>query len=215
LQGWDMPEANKRKTYIVDKKFQLKQAFSIIRIEFIIATIITILIGLNAAYNNHKLAIITKKNDEVIKNQDNIIMIQDNIIETIMTWAQDSKGRLQKKAIRDVYNLHNKNINTIKDNINTIKNNIATINGIIRYNYILLFALLSIIIVQSLILFFVMIRKSHKISGPIYVISNYMKDIIDGKIPNPRPLRKGDELLDFYELFKEMVETLKKKGDKK
>jgi nitrogen fixation/metabolism regulation signal transduction histidine kinase len=53
------------------------------------------------------------------------------------------------------------------------------------------------------------IKITHRISGPVYVMSNYMKEIINGIIPSPRPLRDKDELKNFYELFVEMVKSLK------
>jgi hypothetical protein len=43
-------------------------------------------------------------------------------------------------------------------------------------------------------------------------MSNYLKEIIAGKLPSPRPLRKGDELKEFYALFVEMVEAVKRRG---
>ena len=53
-----------------------------------------------------------------------------------------------------------------------------------------------------------LIRKTHRVSGPIYVISNFMREIIAGKRPHLRPLREHDELKDFYELFKQMVDAV-------
>jgi signal transduction histidine kinase len=60
-----------------------------------------------------------------------------------------------------------------------------------------------------------LILKTHRISGPIYVMSNYIKEMINGKYPHPRPLRKHDELTDFYALFTQLADTLAKGGTKK
>ena len=45
-------------------------------------------------------------------------------------------------------------------------------------------------------------------------MSNYFREIIDGNIPDPRPLRDKDELKGFYALFKELVYSLKEKEKK-
>jgi len=61
-----------------------------------------------------------------------------------------------------------------------------------------------------------LIRKTHRISGPIYVMSNYMQQIIEGKIPDHvRKLRKKDELQEFYKIFTKMVESIKNRLQEK
>ena len=106
------------------------------------------------------------------------------------------------------------NIQTIKGNIRKIQGNIASNNRIMRYNNILLILLIALLIFQSAFLYFIMIRKTHRISGPIYVMSNYMREIIDGRSPSIRPIRKNDELQDFYHLFSQLVASLRERRGK-
>lgn len=56
------------------------------------------------------------------------------------------------------------------------------------------------------------IWMSHKISGPIYIISRYLNEIAEGRLSQVRPLRKGDELRDFFESFQTMVSSLSSQG---
>ncbi|HOJ29482.1 MAG TPA: hypothetical protein PL059_10450 [Spirochaetota bacterium] len=174
-----------RKQYIINKKFQLKTTFSVIAIVFVIVAIIIAAIGVNAAYNNKKLI--------------NIIQIQDNIVEALIAYSQSPHDSDQKLAIQNIANDHVKNINTIKE--------------IIELNNFLLLIIITFVILQGIILYFVLIRKTHKIAGPIYVMSNYFNDIIKGNIPNPRPLRKNDELQDFYALFMKMVDAIRSRQE--
>jgi len=174
-----------RKQYIINKKFQLKTTFSVIAIVFVIVAIIIAAIGVNAAYNNKKLI--------------NIIQIQDNIVEALIAYSQSPHDSDQKLAIQNIANDHVKNINTIKE--------------IIELNNFLLLIIITFVILQGIILYFVLIRKTHKIAGPIYVMSNYFNDIIKGNIPNPRPLRKNDELQDFYALFVKMVDAIRSRQE--
>jgi nitrate/nitrite-specific signal transduction histidine kinase len=204
----------KRKKFIIDRKFQLKQTFSVIRITFLIVAIVVGIMAYNVARNNHRLSNITKNNDEMIGNLDNIMVIQENIVETIMTWAQKPGEKPQKRAIKVVAQKHYNNIESIKGNIKKIQSNIASNNRIIKYNNILLILLVAVLIFQIAFLYFIMIRKTHRISGPIYVISNYIREIIDGRFPSMRPIRKGDELQDFYHLFTQMVESLRERWGK-
>jgi len=76
-----------------------------------------------------------------------------------------------------------------------------------------LFIIIGFVILQGVLLYFILIRKTHKIAGPLYVMSNYFNDIINGITPNPRSLRKQDELQDFYALFVKMVDALHKREE--
>ena len=87
----------------------------------------------------------------------------------------------------------------------------VSMKEIARNNSILLYAVLIYLIVQGIVLSFIMIRRTHRISGPIYLLSVYTRDIIEGRYPQMRPLRRLDEFTDYYDLFAEMVETLKER----
>lgn len=200
-----------RKQYVVDKKFQKKQAVTVVISEFVIVAIVIVVISVGAGLNNKRLSSINVKNEKITSSQNNMVIIQQNIVDTIMTWSQDPSGKPHKQAIKDIAKVNLKNISTIQGNIGTLQTNIKSVKRTIRLNYILIAALIVIIIVQTIALYYIMLRKSHKISGPIYVMSNYMKEIIKGTYPKPRPLRKGDELNDFYDLFTEMVKTIEER----
>jgi methyl-accepting chemotaxis protein len=50
---------------------------------------------------------------------------------------------------------------------------------------------------------------THKIAGPIYKMRRQLRELGEGRIRMPAPLRKGDELGDFFETFREMVQRLR------
>jgi signal transduction histidine kinase len=66
-------------------------------------------------------------------------------------------------------------------------------------------------LVMGLILFYYLIGLTHTISGPIYVMTQHIQDIIDGKEPAVRALRDDDQLKDFYEKFVEMTAKIQDK----
>lgn len=59
----------------------------------------------------------------------------------------------------------------------------------------------------SLIIWGILI--THRIAGPIFIISRYIDSITEGKIPETRPLRKKDELKEFFDKFNRMLSALK------
>lgn len=174
---------DKRTQYVIDRHFQLRTTFTVIGIIIAVAAIIITAIAVNATINNRRL--------------ENVVIIHTNIVDALLTYAQEIPGAGEKLAIADTSRIHQQNIETI--------------NKIIRQNYMLLVAIIAFIVLQGVILFVVLIRKTHRISGPIYVMSNQLRDILNGKTPVMRPLRKGDELQDFYALLKQVVEKIKER----
>lgn len=88
--------------------------------------------------------------------------------------------------------------------------NISELREMVAFNTKLLWTVVILIIAQGVILFFILIFKTHRIAGPVYVMSGYLREIISGKIPaSLRPLRKHDDLKNLYSLFGQMVDILK------
>ncbi len=201
----------KRTQYLIDRKFQLRHTFSIIGLKFIIIALITGIIVFNAVFNNTQLSRNNTQLQTIVNDQSNVVIIQDNIVEALLTYSQAVKDKSQKKAINDVYQNHSKNMKTIQHNIDSIKEIITLNDRVIRFTTVLLIIICVFVLLQGFVLYFMLIRKTHRISGPIYVMSMYIRQIIDGKIPDHiRKLRKNDELQEFYDLFGQMVKSLKK-----
>ncbi len=184
-----------RKKYVLDKKFQLR-----ISIRAIILPLITTLaicaILLYFAGNSNQLI------NENNKNINAIIDTQDSMFDMFMAIPalQDPDNPIVRKcdaAFKENLKITNK----INDNHEQIKKN----------SLIVLYILIIMTLVQTAIIFFQFIFFSHKISGPIHVMTKYLKEIRSGKKPNFRPLRKNDELKEFYDEFRSAVEHLHKK----
>ena len=183
-----MSSKKNRKKYILDKSLQVKTAFSIIGVVSLVAVIILTAIAASVVYNNAKV--------------NNVYEIEDSIFQMMQAanFDNDNIDEGYKHTLDNLTNLHNKNY--------------TTITTISQYNKYLLILLIITILAQGLVLYFMIIRITHRIAGPIHVISNYFKVIIAGEIPKPRPLRDKDELKDFYDLFIALVDTLTKESDK-
>lgn len=50
---------------------------------------------------------------------------------------------------------------------------------------------------------------THKIAGPIFKMKRLLRQVGEGKLVVRERLRKGDELVHFFEVFEQMVETLR------
>ncbi len=75
----------------------------------------------------------------------------------------------------------------------------------------IMFYLIAFVVAIFLSLVIWGILITHRIAGPIFIISRYIDSITDGKIPETRPLRKKDELKEFFEKFNRMLEAIKER----
>ncbi len=75
------------------------------------------------------------------------------------------------------------------------------------------FALLLVGVLVSLVvaLWLAGIVITHRVAGPVYKMKRQIRAVRDGNLSVPSPLRKGDELKDFFDTFNEMVGALRER----
>ena len=52
---------------------------------------------------------------------------------------------------------------------------------------------------------------THRVAGPVYVMSKFVEILALGRFPRMRPLRRNDELKDFFERFQRAIEALRQR----
>jgi hypothetical protein len=191
---------DQRKQKIIDKKFQLHTTYSFMSIFFILIGIIIITVGINY-YNDNK------KIEKIVEEQNSIMNGQTEIIKSMLQIINIRNG--------DNYELKTKIREKSDSNSISMKNNIDLIKNLTQRNNLIFLIIIVFLIATGFILYPVLISKTHKISGPIYLMSAYIREILEGKYPDLRPLRKKDELKEFYELFSRLIVFLKKREDDK
>jgi len=53
------------------------------------------------------------------------------------------------------------------------------------------------------------ILVTHKVAGPIFKMKRHLREVGEGKLEIPWGLRKGDELVEFFEVLREMIQSLR------
>ncbi|HPW52144.1 MAG TPA: hypothetical protein PKV85_07270 [Spirochaetota bacterium] len=167
----------KRKQYIIDKGIQLRTTFTAIGFTFLCVTLFIVLMGVYINETNKRIR--------------NIIITEDQIFQ-VLTTVTDTGSEEQTAMNIEMARQHQTNMETVTKMVNS---NIWIIWGII-----------AAVFLSGIIFFFILILQTHRIAGPIYVMTYYMKEFLDGrKHEHLRPLRKHDQLKDFYQLFKEFM----------
>jgi len=54
---------------------------------------------------------------------------------------------------------------------------------------------------------------THKVAGPIHKMKRQISDVGEGRLKIPAKLRKGDELVEFFETFETMVVNLRQRQE--
>ncbi len=75
-----------------------------------------------------------------------------------------------------------------------------------------MYYLVGFVVVMALVLFIWGIFITHRVAGPIFIISRYLRQLGQGDVPQTRPLRKGDELKEFFDTFSGMLNSLKQRN---
>ena len=78
-----------------------------------------------------------------------------------------------------------------------------------RGDRMLMLTLIAFGFVLSLVLAAYGIVLTHKVAGPLYKITNHLDKIRDGKLGVVYNLRKGDQLVDFFQHFKGAHDALR------
>src|SRR5688572_23680233 len=78
-----------------------------------------------------------------------------------------------------------------------------------RGDQVIMAVLVAFGILLALILSAYSIVITHKVAGPLYKVTMYLDKMRDGKLGQVYNLRKGDELVDFFEHFKNAHDALR------
>jgi len=178
-----------RKKYIVDKKFQIRISLRAMILPLLTLAIISGVV-LFFAIKNNKL--IKRNNGYIYQIIDN----QDSMIDMFL-----STPSLQNSSNPQIAN----GIKNFKKNIGQLKKITQNSKKITKNGKLVFYILIIMTISQAITIFGLFIFLTHKISGPIGVMTRQLRDIREDKHPNFRALRKKDELQDFYN---ELTETL-------
>jgi hypothetical protein len=82
---------------------------------------------------------------------------------------------------------------------------------VMRGDQIFLLYLIVFVVLMGVGLGFWGLIVTHRISGPLYIVARYLSVIGSGRYPDLRPLRKRDELHEFFAAFEEAIAAMRKR----
>jgi hypothetical protein len=85
-------------------------------------------------------------------------------------------------------------------------------NGVMDRRAIWLVVGLGTLMLCAFVFFYaIVIVATHRVAGPILLMTRYMTELSQGRYPVMRALRENDELKDFFSLFRGLVDRLRSK----
>jgi hypothetical protein len=69
----------------------------------------------------------------------------------------------------------------------------------------------AFVVLEIVALGFWGVLVTHRIAGPVFIIGKHLQALRDGRYPDLRPLRAGDEMKSFFEIFHAAVAQMKQR----
>lgn len=188
---------NKR-AILVDKKYQLRMAASLTAAAALALTVFIVIIVIVSRDYSRKL-------DVVVTNQRSLSENQNEIFRSLLALSKHKNFDNIRISPEDIEK-------DISLNMSKLDETISITANISSGNYRLIVILIVFLFAQSIILFYLIIRRSHRTSGPVFILNRYISEIQNGKFPEIRPLRPKDDFTQLFDNFRGMVDYLKKKN---
>ncbi len=198
----------KKRQYIIDKKFQFKKIFLVIGFVSVIIIFLIISVGVVIGLNNRKISVNNSGMTENITSIRKAIDIQQNIILNFSLIPVETGNKRYVGMTQKLANNYNSSIDSLNTAITSNEKMMNSNIDIIKKSSFLIAGIFAISVLGMLILFVLLVKHTHRISGPIFKMSGYINDILNKKFPDMRDLRSKDDFKDFYKLFRDMAERL-------
>lgn len=185
----------KRKRNLINKNFQLGLSFSILSVIIVFTLGIISFITIYSIKNQQSN---TASVNQLIK----VIKSEDNIVKTYVDYSKKMRNK-------DLLLISEKTEKDHKRSIKMIVQHMKKLNSGVKKNFYLLMSVIVLSIVQILILFIYLIKRTNNIAGPIYIINQQLDNILQGKDPGFRELRENDDFKELYEKLKQVYWKMK------
>jgi hypothetical protein len=182
-----------RRKNIIDRKFQLVTTFRIIGITIIAFVLIIAVTGIISTDNNRKIY-------SAISDLKRSMEKDKKTIDVMLASAGLKRDTEIERNLDGIIESH-------LENVALMHTNIYNLERILRQNRILLTIMIITGFAAGVALFLYLIRLTNRISGPLYVLTQHMNDIMNGRKPNLRELRKNDEFQEFYRQFMDFLNS--------
>ena len=213
-----LPASNRHqrhfKNYLLDKHFQLKYSAYLVGIALLFSVCLGLLLWRTSeaviAQSSQTVAqgeqVVTRGREVVDESRKVSEVVKMNIVKDPV--YSDNPALLEAfKADAD------KQDERLRSQQKTLEQQSADLKqrsvDITRQQRTMLLTLTTALTLLVVLIGFAGIIVTHKVAGPIFKMKRQIREVGEGKLKVPAKLRKGDELVDFFEAFETMVLNLR------
>ena len=175
----------KRKIRLLDRRFQLPVILKVLTISVTGCICIILFLVISSLISHFSLF-------GSLDDLNNAIRVQNNIVGSFVEFSKLVENNQLILASKKIQFDHAKSIQIIQKYLEILR------NAALRNLQLLIF-IIVIMIIQGIFIYFILLKTTHRIIGPMKIIDKYIDTLLKGKKPEYRELRKNDELKDLYE----------------
>jgi nitrogen fixation/metabolism regulation signal transduction histidine kinase len=206
------------KNYLLDAHFQLKYASYLVVIALVLSVGLGTLIlsTSNAVIDQSRQAVrqgeevVARGKEVVAESQKVSAVVQMNIVKDPV--YSDSPALLEAfkvDAARQDDRLREQQERLVRQAA-ALKAQSAQLE---RQRRVALYTLCGALTLLVILVGIVGIVVTHRVAGPIFKMKSNLKAVAKGQLRVPTPLRKGDELVEFFEAYRSMVIALRERQE--
>ncbi len=193
-----MSDARRKKSYLLDPRFQLKWTSYLVIVVLLVMTALGTIIARTAArasdtaqvaVDQAKKAYEESKANNVITRQSVQLAAADN--PTLLSVMDDSLAEVDKQSEKNLAEIQAKHDAISRDRRNL--NMLLVGSGI---------ALVILLVAMGVVI-------THRIVGPVHKMKRLLRRVSTGRLAIEERLRRGDELEDLFDTFLQMTYSLR------
>lgn len=202
------------RNFLLDARFQLKYAGFLV----ITTVLLSALLG----------SVLWQTSQEVIDQSQRSVRMGEELVhhgQRVLTESKKVKAVVEMNIIKDPVYADNpalleafqsdarKHDDSLAEQQSQLEQNArmlqAQSEGLARQQRNFGFALVAILALLVVGVGLAGIVVTHKVAGPVFKMKRQLGDLAGGNWRVPSPLRKGDELMHFFDAFNDMVQSLR------
>jgi nitrogen fixation/metabolism regulation signal transduction histidine kinase len=206
------------KNYLLDRHFQLKYA------GYMVALTVVLSLSLGLILWRTSLAVIAQSH-EAVRQGEQVVSIGREVLDE----SKKVNAVVQMNIVKDPYYNDNPDLlaafqsdakdqdarllgqqRALEKQATALRKHSTNLED--RYQAMLV-TLCLVLLLFVVAIGFAGIVITHKVAGPIYKMKRQIRDLGEGHMKLPGKLRKGDELVDFFDTFEHTVRNLRRRQE--
>jgi nitrogen fixation/metabolism regulation signal transduction histidine kinase len=206
------------RNYLLDAHFQLKYAGFLVAIAFVLSGSLGMILWRTSeaviAQSRESVSVgeqVVQRGRDVVKESKKVnAVVQMNIVRDPAYADNPALLAAFQSDAKDNDDKLNGQQSKLEEQAHRLKEQSAKLEEQQRTVGIVLVAVLALLVVGVGLAGIVV---THRVAGPIYKMKRQLRALADGNYTVPYPLRKGDELVEFFEEFRRMVTRLRSRQE--